>query len=61
MDKDRVEGGAEAAKGSMKEAIGTIVGNETTQAQGAAEKAAGKAREAVGKAKGAAGDRLGKR
>ena len=51
MDKDRIEGGAKAAKGSMKEAIGKIVGSKTTQAEGAAEKATGESQEAAGKGK----------
>lgn len=56
MDKDRIEGGVKVAKGSVKEAIGKILGNETTQAEGATEKMAGKAQEAVGKGKDAVRD-----
>ena len=56
MDKDRIEGGAKAAKGSIKEAIGQIIGSETTRAEGAAEKATGKAQEAAGKGKDALRD-----
>ena len=56
VDKDRIEGSAKAAKGSIKEAVGKIVGSKTTQAEGAAEKAAGKAQETVGKGKDAVRD-----
>ena len=56
MDKDRIEGGMKVAKGSVKEAIGKIIGNEKTQAEGVAEKVAGKAQEAVGEGKDAVRD-----
>ncbi len=39
MDKDRNAGSAEQAKGSLKEAIGKITGNEAARAEGAAQKA----------------------
>ena len=51
MDKNRVEGAVDQAKGSIKEAIGKVTGNEKTQAEGAAEKAAGKVQGTVGQAK----------
>ncbi|MCX8253732.1 hypothetical protein RHAL1_03389 [Beijerinckiaceae bacterium RH AL1] len=51
MDKDRIEGAAKELKGSIKEAIGKVTGNEKTQAEGAAEKAAGKVQGTVGQAK----------
>ena len=51
MDKDRIEASAKAAKGSLHEAIGKIVGSETTQAEGAAAKATGGARDTTGKGK----------
>jgi uncharacterized protein YjbJ (UPF0337 family) len=51
MDKDRIEGAAKEVKGSIKEAIGKVTGNEKTQAEGAAEKAAGKVQSTVGQAK----------
>lgn len=56
VEKDRTEGNAKAAKGSLKEAIGKIVGSETIQGQGAAEKASGEAQEAAGKGKDARRD-----
>jgi uncharacterized protein YjbJ (UPF0337 family) len=51
MDKDRVEGVAHQAKGSVKEAAGKLIGDKKVQAEGAAEKAAGKVQNAVGGAK----------
>jgi uncharacterized protein YjbJ (UPF0337 family) len=54
MDKDRVEGVAHQAKGSVKEAAGKVTGDKKTQAEGAAEKAAGKVQNAVGGVKDAA-------
>ncbi len=51
MDKDRIEGTAKEVKGSIKEAIGKLTGNEQTQAEGAAEKVAGKVQGTAGKAK----------
>ncbi len=56
MDKDRVEGVAHQAKGSVKEAVGKMTGDKKTQADGAAEKAAGKVQNAVGGAKDAVKD-----
>jgi uncharacterized protein YjbJ (UPF0337 family) len=54
MDKNRVEGAAHQAKGSVKEAVGRVTGDKKTQAEGAAEKAGGKVQNAVGGAKDAA-------
>ncbi len=51
MDKDRVEGAAHQAKGSVKEAVGKVTGDKKTQAEGAAEKAAGKVQNTAGGAK----------
>jgi uncharacterized protein YjbJ (UPF0337 family) len=48
MDKQRVKGSAQQAKGKMKELAGKAVGNKKLQARGKAEKAAGKVRNAVG-------------
>ena len=43
MDKDRIKGSAEQAKGSLKEAAGKLTGDSKTEAEGKADKAAGKA------------------
>jgi uncharacterized protein YjbJ (UPF0337 family) len=56
MDKDRVEGAAHQAKGTVKEAVGKMTGDKKTQASGAAEKAAGKVQNTVGGAKDTAKD-----
>jgi uncharacterized protein YjbJ (UPF0337 family) len=48
MDKDRIAGAAKAVKGSVKEAIGKVVGDAKLQSDGKAEQAAGKIQNAVG-------------
>jgi uncharacterized protein YjbJ (UPF0337 family) len=51
MSKERIEGAAQKAGGSIKEAAGKAVGNKKLQAEGVADKAAGSIKEAAGKAK----------
>jgi uncharacterized protein YjbJ (UPF0337 family) len=58
MDKDRVEGKMEQAKGAVKEGVGKMTGDTQTEAEGKAEKAAGKVQNAVGNAKDAVRDAL---
>ena len=58
MDKDRVEGAGQQAKGAVKEAFGKVTGDTKTEAEGKADKTAGKAQTAVGGAKYAAPDTL---
>jgi uncharacterized protein YjbJ (UPF0337 family) len=48
MDKQRVKGSAQQAKGKIKELAGKAVGNRKLQARGKAEKAGGKIRNVVG-------------
>jgi uncharacterized protein YjbJ (UPF0337 family) len=48
MDKDRIKGSAEQAKGSMKEAAGKVTGDTKLQGEGKADKAAGKVQSTVG-------------
>lgn len=48
MDKDRIEGSANQAKGAVKEAAGKITGDAKLKTEGAADKAAGKVQNAVG-------------
>lgn len=48
MDKDRIKGSAQQAKGSIKEAAGKATGDSKLQAEGKADKAAGKVRNTVG-------------
>jgi len=54
MDKDRIKGAGEQAKGSIKEAAGKIIGDTKLKAEGKAEKAAGKVKSTVGGIKDAA-------
>jgi uncharacterized protein YjbJ (UPF0337 family) len=56
MDKQRIVGAAEQAKGSVKQAAGKAVGNKKLETSGAIDKAEGKARTAVGKTKDAIRD-----
>ena len=37
MDKDRIEGAAKQAKGTVKEAVGKVVGDAKLQAEGKAD------------------------
>ena len=48
MDKDRIAGAAHEAKGSIKEAVGKVVGDAKLQSDGKAEKTAGKIQNAIG-------------
>jgi uncharacterized protein YjbJ (UPF0337 family) len=48
MDKDRIKGSAEQAKGVVKESVGKIFGDKKLETKGKADKAAGKVRNAVG-------------
>jgi uncharacterized protein YjbJ (UPF0337 family) len=48
MDKDRIEGSANQAKGTIKETAGKVTGDAKLQAEGTADKAAGKVQNAVG-------------
>ena len=51
MDKDRIAGAANQAKGAVKQAAGKITGDAKLQAEGAADKAKGEVQSAVGSAK----------
>ena len=46
MNKDRIEGSANQAKGAVKEAVGKMTGDAKLQTEGAADKAAGKVQNA---------------
>lgn len=48
MDKDRVEGAFEKAKGSVKEVAGKVTGDTKLEAEGKAQKAGGTVQNAVG-------------
>jgi uncharacterized protein YjbJ (UPF0337 family) len=48
MDKDRIEGSAEQAKGKVKEFAGKVTGDSKTEAEGKADQLKGKVQNAVG-------------
>jgi uncharacterized protein YjbJ (UPF0337 family) len=48
MDKDRIKGSAQQAKGKMKEVAGKALGDKKLETEGKTDKAAGKLRNAVG-------------
>jgi uncharacterized protein YjbJ (UPF0337 family) len=48
MDKDRIEGSAEQAKGKIKEVAGKITGDNKTEAEGKADQVKGKIQNTVG-------------
>jgi uncharacterized protein YjbJ (UPF0337 family) len=51
IDKDRIKGAADKAKGTIKEVIGKVTGDQKLKAEGAADKAKGAAKSAAGGAK----------
>jgi uncharacterized protein YjbJ (UPF0337 family) len=51
MDKDRIKGSADQAKGAVKDAAGKVLGDQKLQAEGKMDKLKGKAESAVGGAK----------
>lgn len=48
MDKDRIKGSAEQAKGAIKEIAGKVTGDAKLESEGKTDKAAGKVQNAVG-------------
>ena len=52
INKDQVKGRVNEVKGSLKQAVGKLVGNERLQATGAVQKIAGKAQAKFGDIKG---------
>ena len=60
MDKDRIQGSADQAKGAMKDAAGKVTGDQKLQAEGKAEKVKGKIESAVGGAKDSMREQLNK-
>jgi uncharacterized protein YjbJ (UPF0337 family) len=51
MDKDRIKGSAQQAKGAVKEVAGKAMGDAKLEADGKVDKAAGKVQNAVGSVK----------
>jgi uncharacterized protein YjbJ (UPF0337 family) len=56
MDKDRVKGAVDQAKGAAKDAAGRVLGDSKLQAEGKTDKLKGKIENAVGGAKDALRD-----
>jgi uncharacterized protein YjbJ (UPF0337 family) len=48
MDKDRIKGSAEQAKGKLKEAAGKVTGDSKLQSEGQADQLKGKVQNAIG-------------
>lgn len=48
VDKDRVEGSAKQAKGTIKKTAGKVTGDSKLESEGRADKAAGKLQNAIG-------------
>lgn len=48
MDKDRIKGSAQKAKGKVKEVVGKVTGDAKLEGEGKADKAGGKIRNAIG-------------
>jgi uncharacterized protein YjbJ (UPF0337 family) len=48
MDKDRIKGSFEQAKGAVKEGVGKATGDAKLESEGKAEKTAGKIQNAIG-------------
>jgi len=48
MNKDRIQGSAEQAKGKIKEVAGKATGDAKLESEGKAQKAAGKVQNTVG-------------
>ena len=48
MDKDRIKGSAEQAKGKIKEVAGKTLGDEKLKSEGKADQVKGKVQNAIG-------------
>jgi uncharacterized protein YjbJ (UPF0337 family) len=48
MDKDRIEGAAEQAKGKIKEVAGKVTGDTKTEAEGKSDQVKGKIQNTIG-------------
>ena len=51
MDKDRIEGKVDKAKGFVKEKAGQLVNDPDLEAEGAADRLKGEIKDTIGKAK----------
>jgi len=59
MDKDRIEGAMDKAKGTVKKAVGDITGDEKMKAEGEMDKAKGTAKSTAGSVKDAIREKTG--
>jgi uncharacterized protein YjbJ (UPF0337 family) len=48
MNKDRIRGAANQAKGAVKKGVGTLTGDTKLKAEGEVDKAVGKTQSAIG-------------
>lgn len=60
MDEDRLKGAVNKAKGSAKEGMGNLTGDEKTKAEGAGDKTKGEAQSTIGGVKDTVRDKLGR-
>jgi uncharacterized protein YjbJ (UPF0337 family) len=60
MDKDRIKGAGDQAKGAVKEAVGKVTGDAKLQAEGQGDKLKGKLENDAGGARDAVRDAVGK-
>ncbi len=58
MNKDRIQGSAEQAKGKVKETVGKLTGDAKLQSEGKTDQVVGKTRNAIGGIKDAAKEAL---
>lgn len=56
MNRDEMEGKAEALKGKAKQAVGDLTDNEQLRNEGAADEAAGDTQDAIGRGRRKAGE-----
>ena len=59
MDKDRIEGAMDKAKGTVKKAVGDVTGDEKLKAEGELDKAKGTAKSTAGGVKDTVRDKTG--
>jgi uncharacterized protein YjbJ (UPF0337 family) len=48
MDKDRIKGAVNQAKGALKESVGKVTGDAKLESEGRTDKVAGKVQNAIG-------------
>ena len=58
MNKDELDGKAEALKGRIKQGVGDLTDNDNLHDEGVADEAAGEIKEGVGKARRKVGDAI---